>query len=665
MSDLLYRALSSKVATCQAKGQLSNVKYVWTKSKQDEFQRMTIEELLNDPYFLGERTKYLFPAHRDDIIELWYRRKEQNVYIFADNTGIGGGKTYKAGAIIFLLSLEVLTNSDFFQQFQLDPASRTAVICSSRDAKKAKEVTFQTLLPFFDCGFINDYFRPMITKEDTEKVKRLPSVLHFPGNFSIFPGTGQEASALGYNVYGSIMDEVNYMTLVSESKRSRSGRIYDAAAEIFDAIKSRMKSRFMIGGKQRGLMVLLSNPRYPGDFMEKLRIESRRDTSIMFKSRTTWKAHPVGRHSLETFKFSVNNLTVLDSDQTIDGRVEAIPMDYYEEAKSNPTDFWRRFGDTPIQSITPYFANSINVDMAINRKRVNPVDEMLNQLKTNFKCEDNFPRFIHVDLGVTSDAACLCMCHADGVRSTMLPNKEVSRDLTLNVVVDVLLLLDPKKLGVAIDFKAIREFIYELTERGFPISLVTFDRFQSVDSIARLRERGYIVENLSIDRTSHAITLTAHKDEGYERKSTGKQYTAAMDCLLSLVNLHAIDIPFHYWDADNEWTQFQYEAKSSERIDMGQSGIKIVPAIGSSDDLLQVVAGAAFNCVNNVNPSEFEKHDVWLQPLKKFQYSDTYSKMDKGVDKPDDDPDFDYCVDRVGTKGLDSILGETKSEFDF
>lgn len=58
-----------------------------------------------------------------------------------------------------------------------------------------------------------------------------------------------------------------------------------------------------------------------------------------------------------------------------------------------------------------------------------------------------------------------------------------------------------------IDFAVIREFIMSLRGLGFNIVMVTYDAYQSADSIQRLRQAGFSVDTLSVDRNTEAYDL--------------------------------------------------------------------------------------------------------------------------------------------------------------
>jgi len=70
------------------------------------------------------------------------------------------------------------------------------------------------------------------------------------------------------------MDEVNFMEVVENSKRSAGlkGGVYDKAVTLQEALIRRMKSRYLQKGKLPGILLQISSSKYPEDYTER-RIE--------------------------------------------------------------------------------------------------------------------------------------------------------------------------------------------------------------------------------------------------------------------------------------------------------------------------------------------------------------------------------------------------------
>lgn len=293
------------------KGLVYEPKIRWDLKDQQDFDKVPLTELLDNPYYGGGN---LWPAHRQDILDLWEARK-RGAYVYTTIEGIGSGKTHKFRHILRLMVLEVITREKPLEYFGLDPKGQgISFVCMSRNAQLAKQVTFTTVLKAFDCPFFQTYFPPQVDYRKMEDTQRFPSMLRFPRGVVIFPGTGSALSALGYNLYGGGIDEANYLEIVEDSRKAFIGTKYDSAELMFEQIKTRMRSRFVKpGGKIPGLLMLFSNPRYNQDFLSRMILRARNgDKSIFWTRRCTWEAQPKERFSGETFLFDPHNRKIIE-----------------------------------------------------------------------------------------------------------------------------------------------------------------------------------------------------------------------------------------------------------------------------------------------------------------------------------------------------------------
>ena len=101
--------------------------------------------------------------------------------------------------------------------------------------------------------------------------------LRFPNNVWVFPAVAGSSGVIGYNVFGAVMDEVNFMAVVENSKSVATGGYFDQADTLYKSLIRRMKSRFMKRGKLPGILLQISSSRYPEDFTERRLAESADD----------------------------------------------------------------------------------------------------------------------------------------------------------------------------------------------------------------------------------------------------------------------------------------------------------------------------------------------------------------------------------------------------
>ena len=94
--------------------------------------------------------------------------------------------------------------------------------------------------------------------------KKIASEMTFPHRIVVRPLSGDVNAAIGSNIFGAILDEINFMARVEESKSAVDGGLFDQAVEMYNSIVRRRKSRFMAaGGRLPGMVCLVSSKRYP------------------------------------------------------------------------------------------------------------------------------------------------------------------------------------------------------------------------------------------------------------------------------------------------------------------------------------------------------------------------------------------------------------------
>jgi len=250
--------------------------FEWNQRIANEFAQIPIETLIKDPYFLGFGDK-VYDGVLQDIVDLFEERKKRQVNLVIFMEGIGSGKTTKSSIITWLQWFELSLIDNPQDYFDLAPSSVIALINMNR----------------FQCGFNKDYF-PIDSRFTTEiRISR--------NNTTIFPGTSSALSALGYNLYGSIIDEAAFLEVTEDSNKTVDGS-FDACEEMYNAIYNRMTSRFMKHGKLPGMICMISSPNFPDDFMhkqmelhDKIVKEAKEkgtipDSGIFYRRRPMWEA---------------------------------------------------------------------------------------------------------------------------------------------------------------------------------------------------------------------------------------------------------------------------------------------------------------------------------------------------------------------------------------
>ena len=277
-----------------------------------------------------------------------------------------------------------------------------------------------------------------------------------------------------------------------------------------------------------------------------------------------------------------------------------IPAEERDLLLRDPVGYWTRKGSFPIASAHPYFSDREKIRLAIHKDRPNLLDDRAQKFVVRGPMEQpHQPRYLHLDIGISRNAAGVACCYASNYIKT-LPV----------ITFDFVGLFVPQP-GQPVKVDTVEQVVYDLMDRGYVIGLVTADSYGSSQMIQHFEERGIPTGNLSLDRTTTRLIV---KFGELEKQSTGKDYAAPFATLRNAFHDERIVLPYYnpsiyHYHMDDEMVELTEEdfketnqtwlekELMSLQLDPISSTVKKPPS--GSDDLAQVVAGAAYNCENN------------------------------------------------------------------
>jgi len=294
-----------------------------------------------------------------------------------------------------------------------------------------------------------------------------------------------------------------------------------------------------------------------------------------------------------------------------------VPLELKPNFLRDPENFIRDIACISTQSTRPFFKLRGKIsDVEAKHTRVNVFNDTTMEFDEEWKRPDGDlnNRYMHIDLGLTKDAVGIAMCNAPYFVDREIIDIEKGGTQKIRVQLpfvhfDFLGRIKANK-GEEILFASIREIIYEITRRGFYIALLTYDGFQSVDSIQILKSQGYKVARLSIDRTATKVILDKNvKDgSGLKKSSTEGQVLASMQSLKDILYDNRMSIPYHpFWKKEAEGAEIDYR---KQKVDHKPRGTL---------DLVQAMAGATYNLVNNETYYEEESPEEAAKTEDKFE----------------------------------------------
>lgn len=433
-------------------------------------------------YFLDEILKvgpHVWPSIREDLNATF--RHNINEVVKLD--GVGSGKsTFAVLAFTYVLYLLSLVD-DPAKVFGLMPGSKVALVIASLREKQAKGIIFEQIQEHLERTpwFRKHYMPTSVTGTEME----------FPNRVIVMSGSSSETVPIGYNVLVGMLDEGDWFL-----KRSRVGDSLDQAENVYVALKDRIETRF----GDRGLILLMSSIRLVDGFMLK-EFQAAKESSFGYVTRRPyWLSKPGKWAPYFTVKRSTAKVLERGKPRPYTARedVISIPEKLYKSFIRNPRRFLRDKASIIITSSRAFVLRPDAIQ--INRDRESPVAPD-GTLREWLQPIPSMVYWSHNDLGFAKDKCVMCFGHQEAHKT----------------MIDLCYVIDPKEEGI-VDFGRVRSIFWELLRRKFTFGKVTFDQFQSRDTMQQLEAKGVPVELFSVDRDSRAydVWLEAHYDEALD-----------------------------------------------------------------------------------------------------------------------------------------------------
>jgi hypothetical protein len=429
--------------------------------------------------------------------------------------GIGSAKTtialYSQAYQLYVLSC--MANPQ--QSFGLDSSSELKMIFQSLRKSTAKTVDFNR---FYNLIAASPYFKTVFPFD-----RSLTSILRFDNNIEVEPVSGSETASIGQNIIGGIIDEINFMAVVENSKQSADGGTYNQAVELYNSIARRRKSRFMQAGRNiPGLLCVVSSKRIPGEFTDTKMEEAKENPRIFVYDKRVWDIKP---HAFcgDMFPLFVGDavrrprvLTEQEAEELPEQDMhllDHVPVEFAQEFKEDITKALRDIAGHSTLATAPFMPNS---EMVVSNfgKGHNVVRDQVTDFQTmpciilpkRFK-NLQYPRYCHIDLALTGDSAGVVIGH---VPRFVLREEEMCPEVHIDMVLEV----RPPPAG-EIQFNKIRSLLYKLRDLGMPIQWVSLDSYQSRDTVQILRQKGFAagIESMDTSMVPYSMLKRALYDQ--------------------------------------------------------------------------------------------------------------------------------------------------------
>lgn len=208
--------------------------------------------------------------------------------------------------------------------------------------------------------------------------------------------------------------------------------------------------------------------------------------------------------------------------------------DYLSGFLDDYVDTLSRFACMPPKAVDAFFRSAENVEYCF-RNPDYALDEF-GRLRPGFDPIDGMEYFIHVDLAQKHDNCAVAMSHISGWGTVEGKKRGVEPKITVDLVRHWKTNSDKP-----LDLENVRDFILDVWRAGFNIKLVTFDRWNSTQTIEDLKSYGLKAEILSIALPHYMDFLIAVNERRVEGPDIDLLKTEMLQ--LRLIKANKVDHP--------------------------------------------------------------------------------------------------------------------------
>lgn len=499
---------------------ISNGNYSYYQAlKNLRYFPVSAKQFLEDSEFLGQRDN-IYPAIKEKFIECNpdILAGEKPVYQVIDTGAIGVGKSYSMILNCIYTIYLMCCFKDPRKLFGLDKDTELVAILVGDGSFATKVSLYEPARKMFlEMPFISK--RKSIGFDNS-----IDSMLRLDNGITLTPqlaGSNEWKKAIA--IFFAGLDESNHQAVIARSKKSAPGQqVYDQARENYDTTWSRMLSRFGNGTLSFMKMFIAGSARVKTSMIEGVmnelessgskehRIYRNRQFDIRPKHNYSGKKF---RFCLSTEKYRAHVIKKHEASASDMWIMDDCPVEYEPMARMNPDKFQRDVLGYPTDSINSFIGDNQAVTDAFadNVKSIVFKNNVILGLDadpdTYFKInEDNLPslnfrkttpHWIHIDGSKSTCSTGIAMTYISHVES-------IGKTLQANFKVPLCASIIPAN-NQDIRMSIVRAFIVMLRDTyHYNIAGISFDSFNSIESIQILSGLGFNVTEISTVRTPQA-----------------------------------------------------------------------------------------------------------------------------------------------------------------
>jgi len=443
---------------------LSSIQYDIVEAMSQIYRKEDLQELYGSVEGLNYYEKY---TKNEIILQL----------------GKGSGKDFTSTVACAYIVYKLLCLKDPAKYFGKPSGDAIDLINVAINAQQAKNVFFK--------GFKTKIEKsPWFAGKYNAKVDSI----EFDKSITVYSGHSERESHEGLNIMLAVLDEISgFATEVGTGNEQ--GKTAD---NIYKAFRGTVDSRFPDLGK----VVLLSFPRFQGDFISK-RYEDVIAEKEIIEKKHTFIMNENLPHEDPSNQFEIT----WEEDNIISYKVPRVLALKRPTWEVNPTrkiddfklafytdlgDAMMRFACVPTFASDAFFKQKDKLEKCMNLR--NPLDSF-RRFQESFNPDPEKTYYVHADLAQKHDKCAVAIAHVDKwVNIQVIKDYEQVAPI---VIVDAVAWWEPKAEG-PVNLSEVKQWIINLRRQGFNIGMVSFDRWQSFDIQNELQAVGIKTETVSV-----------------------------------------------------------------------------------------------------------------------------------------------------------------------
>lgn len=326
---------------------------------------------------------------------------------------------------------------------------------------------------------------------------------------------------IGKNVIAACLDEVSFSKAPKGSKNS--------VMDMYRSIRRRMESRFMRSGNLPGMLGLISSKNDENSFLERYIESNRYNKKTIVIDKPVYEIKPASTYMGPRFDVAVGDKTkssyIINTEEDR-ARAEKdmqsiihVPIEYKKAFEDDINEALKEIAGISAVASSKLIPYPGRITSCIRTDKKSPLgvetiylsltsdDTIMDYLEDlgRLKVDLGKPRFGHVDIALRGDSLGLVLVHESGQTTIQRTTIDGRIQEYVEPVFDADILLRVRaETGSEIPLFKIREFILWMNRHIYSrkIQMMTFDGFQSADSMQLLNTSGIQSELLSVDRSA-------------------------------------------------------------------------------------------------------------------------------------------------------------------